>query len=144
MQRYWFIVALALALTAGEPALACRTEQTIALEDVRKANVVLVGRISNYRIISVSYARFVIQVDEVLVGRVPQRLSIHWNNSTFEVPIDLRSGPFLIALQGPSTNSDYELGSFKLLQAHCSDPFLFDSTSDEAVAVRRILTTPRS
>ena len=150
MYRYWFFLALALGLVVGEPALACRTEHRIVLEDVLKASVVVVGRISNYRVISGStrssaeYARFDIQVDEFLVGRTTRRISISWTNSTFNVPRELGAGLYLIALQGPATNPHYEIGSYNLLQAHCAEPFLFDSTGRSAMAVRRILTTPRS
>lgn len=146
MRRYWFIAVFAIALTASEAALACRMEARIVLDDVRKADVVVIGRVSNYRIIRTGptprlgdYARFEIQVDEVLVGRAPGRIPISWDNSTFGEPETLGAGPFLIALRGPSSNPGAEPGAFELLQAPCSEPFLFDSTGRRAAAVRRIL-----
>lgn len=153
----------------------------LVLEDVKFADVVLVGRISNYTIVRDDaqrqrmlslpnlpsdmrklyedpkqsliwdYARFDVQVDEVLFGKSPRRLSVTWDNSTFGEPSALPGGPFLIALRGPTARipplrgpsatiqPPREPGRLTVLQAPCASPFIFESTSDNARTIRQIL-----
>lgn len=180
MKRHWLIAAMLLGFAASEPARACRMHAGIDLKDVRYADLVLVGRIANYRIIRdeefrrkmlssprlpadlrriyesgesllPDYARFDIEVDEVLVGRAPKRVSATWDNSTFGEPEKMNAGPFLIALRrpnsampplrGPSATilPNREPHSLTVLQAPCASPFIFESGSDRARAVRQIL-----
>lgn len=124
-----------LAFMASEPAHACRIYTGIVLGDVRYADVVLVGRISNNRIVRDTefrrrmlslpnlsgemrrmyedptktllsdYARFDVEVDEVLVGKAPKNISVTWDNSTFGEPKGMPDGPFLIALRKPSSRT---------------------------------------
>lgn len=183
MRRFWLCAAItSVGLAFSEPALACRMFSPIVLEDVQYADVVLVGRISDYRIVRdeafrqrmlsspnlsssdrerfegpepllSDYARFQIEVEQVLVGHAENRLSVTWDNSTFGEPEDMPSGPFLIALRLPSSTSpplrgpsatlfpNVEPGLFTLLQAPCSSPFLFEAGSDEAARVRQILAS---
>ena len=170
-----------LALVASEPAYACRMYAATVLEDVKYADVVLVGRISNYRIVRDleqrqrmlrlpnlsaemrkmyedptksllwDHARFDVQVDQVLFGKVPRRLSVTWDNSTFGEPGQMPAGPFLIALRDPNSKTpplrgpsatilpNREPGLLTVLQAPCASPFLFETTSDDARAIRQIL-----
>jgi hypothetical protein len=125
------LAAAASALTFPVDARACRIHVPPVLEDVRYAEVVVVGRISKYRIVRdeafrrqmlasprlspdmrryyedpegsllTDYARFDVHVDEVLVGRPPRRLSVTWNNSTYGEPKQMAAGPYLIALRSP-------------------------------------------
>lgn len=176
-------VAAAMALaavTAAAPARACRIYVPLNIEDVRFADVVVVGRIANYRIVRdhefrrkmlasphmrpedrkhygptssllPDYARFEIVVDEVLAGTAPKRIVATWDNSTFGEPETMASGPFVIALRrpaspipplrGPSATilPNREPGSLTLLQAPCSSPFMFESNSDHARTVRRMM-----
>ena len=126
------IAALILALMAGEPAAACRIYVPIALEDVRFADVVVIGRVTNYRIIRdeafrrrmlsnpnlseemrrhytsgesllPDFARFEVEVVERLSGSVPRRFSVTWDNSTFGEPERMSAGAYLIALRRPSS-----------------------------------------
>ena len=97
------------------------------------------------------YARFDVVVDEVLVGKAPKTFSVTWDNSTFGEPETLPSGPYVIALRdpaaamppirGPSATivANPDPGTLTLLQAPCSSPFMFESTSEEAAAVRKLL-----
>lgn len=180
MQRICLAIALAVGLAAGHPALACRMYSRVVLDDVQFADVVVVGRVFDYKVIRdeefrrrrlsepnlspdlrkfyegpetlmSDYARFEIQVDEVLVGKAEKRFAVTWDNSTFGEPETLPAGPYLIALRmptsagpplrGPSAtiSANPEPGLPTLLQAPCSSPFLFPVTSDEAVETRRIL-----
>ena len=181
MPKPWSIAVLFLAVLANEPAYACRVTAPLVLDDVKFADVVLVGRISNYTIVRDNaqrqrmlslpnlapdmrklyqdprqsliwdYARFDVQVDEVLFGKAPRRLSVTWDNSTFGEPSELPRRPFLIALRDPTSRipplrgpsatiqPSREPGRLTLLQAPCSSPLMFESTSDNARAIRQIL-----
>lgn len=183
MPKPWSLAAFFLAVLANEPAHACRMSAKLVLNDVKFADVVLVGRISNYtivrdnaqrqRMLSLAnlppdmrklyqdpkqsliwdYARFDVQVDEVLFGKAPRRLSVTWDNSTFGEPSELPSGPFLVALRDPTARipplrgpsatiqPSREPGRLTVLQAPCASPFIFESTSDNARAIRQILKT---
>jgi hypothetical protein len=153
---------------------------TINLDDVKYADVVVVGQIMNYKIVRdhefrrrmlsnpnlspnmrelyegpggliSDYARFDVQIDEVLVGKAPTTLSVTWDNSTFEEPEKMATGPFLIALRDPKSPTPPLRGpsayvgpnpdptALTVLQAPCSSPFIFESTSDETRTVRSIL-----
>jgi hypothetical protein len=182
MRRYWpqalFVLAVA---SASAPAHACRTRAPLDLADAKYADVVVIGRIANYRIVrdlefrrqmlarpdlsaedrrfyadpSTSllpdYARFDVLVDDVLIGDAPDRLSVTWDNSTFGEPAEMPAGPFLIALRKPASAApplrgpsatifpNREPGLLTVLQAPCAGPFIFESSSDEARAVRRSL-----
>ncbi|MEA3014077.1 MAG: hypothetical protein QOD42_2622 [Sphingomonadales bacterium] len=152
--------------------------------DIRYADVVVLGRIVDYRIVLdpiarrdrrnmlahspgmrveerrrlrrqtsflSDYARFDVMVDDVLVGRAGAMLIVTWDNSTFDEPRSMPPGPFLIALRDPGSRSpplrgpsatilpNREPRSLTVLQAACSSPFIFESASNEAAAVRWIL-----
>jgi len=155
------------------------------LEDVRYADVVVIGRIANYRIVRdeafrkwilkspnlsadqrkmyqdpkmsllPDYARFDIDVEEVLAGRAPARLAATWDNSTFGEPDRMKPGRYLIALRRPSSASPPLRGPsatvmpspdpkiLTLLQAPCSSAFLYEAGSEEARAIREILAARR-
>lgn len=121
----------AVALPA--PASACRIYVRPVLEDVRLADVVVVGRIEHYRVVRdeafrrrmlksprlsaelrsiyadphkslmPDYVRFDVRVEEVLLGRASRRLSVTWDNSTFGEPESMPPGPYLIALRRPTS-----------------------------------------
>lgn len=155
------------------------------LADVRYADVVVVGRIANYRIIRdeefrrrmlkapslpadlrkmyqdpkqslmTDYARFDIDVEEVLAGRAPTRLSVTWDNSTFGEPDRMKPGRYLIALRWPNSASpplrgpsatimpSPDLKTLTLLQAPCSSPFIYEAGSEEARVIREMLAARR-
>lgn len=182
MQPCWAVAvaALPLALMSG-PVHACRMHAQLELSDVRYADVVLIGRVSHYRIIRdvefrrkmlanpklppdmrkfyqgpngllSDYASFDVEVDQVLAGKATTSISVTWDNSTFGVPEKMAAGPFLIALRrpdskipplrGPSATilPSREPRSLTVLQAPCSSPFIFESTSDEARTIGLILS----
>jgi hypothetical protein len=181
MQCSWSVPTAALAfLLASQPAEACITYAPLDLKDVKYADVVLVGSVSNYRIIRdpkfrkkmlsnpklppnmrklykgqnsllSDYARFDIEVHEVLAGKAPTKLSVTWDNSTFGEPEKIPPGPFLVALRKPSSKIPPLRGasatilptpdphSLTLLQAPCSSPLMFESRSGEARTIRRLL-----
>ena len=184
MKRHWIASALALVTAAAAgPVQACMMSAPLVLEDVFYADVVVVGRIANYRIVRdpiirqerraalseaiakhpellrmveeggymSDYARFDLLVDEVLSGQAGASIAVTWDNSTFGIPESMPAGPVLIALRRPgapmlplrapsvTTLPDPEPGALAVLQAPCSDPFMFESASKRAVKVRNIL-----
>ncbi len=178
------MTSIPAAFGSAAPAQACRMHVDTELEDVRFADVVVVGRIANYRIIPdeeirrqrreqlarpdlapslraiferqtsflTDYARFDILVDDVLVGQAGRKLTVTWDNSTFGEPASMPSGPYLIALRRPSSNTpplrgpsatimpNREPGSLTVLQAPCASAFIFERGSDSASAIRRLLS----
>jgi hypothetical protein len=101
------------------------------------------------------HGRLEIEVDEVLAGTAPKRIVATWDNSTFSLPDSMAAGPFVIALRrpdsarpplrGPSATiaPNSEPRSLAILQAPCAPPFLFETGSDRARAVRRLLSRRR-
>jgi hypothetical protein len=49
MRRTWLFAAMAVGLAICKPALACRALEEVDLDSVRSADIVLVGRIFDYR-----------------------------------------------------------------------------------------------
>lgn len=178
-------MAVAVATTSSGSAQACRMSVPPTFEDIGYADVVVIGRIANYRIVRdeafrkkmlavpglspemrkiyedpkqrllSDYARFDIQVDEVLVGQVQGDLSVTWDNSTFGEPDQLAPGRYLIAmrrassavppLRGPSATviPDPDPRALTLLQAPCSAAFIYEAESEEARTIRGILDARR-
>lgn len=145
------VAAIAL-MFASQPALACRIAHERNLPDVKLADLVVVGRISNYEVVRDGdyYARFAVQVEEVLTGKAEQRFTAKWYNSTFALPNEMGRGPFLIALRAsPSEASASATMPEKphrgpelmtVLQAPCSGAFILRIPSDEARIARDILS----
>ncbi|MEP7008435.1 MAG: hypothetical protein ABI810_20820 [Sphingomonas bacterium] len=134
MLRYWLIAALVLAYPlASEPAHACWTQVPLVPDDIKYADVVVVGRIANYRFVRDEefrrrmlanpalspemrkhyedkdatlmgdYARFDVLVDQVLVGKPPRTISVTRYNSTFGTPKAIDPGLLLVALRKASS-----------------------------------------
>jgi hypothetical protein len=129
------LTAAASAVALPTPSQACALYVPPNLEDVQYADVVVIGRVSNYRIIRdeasrrrmlasprlrpedrriyedprhillPDYARFDVQVEEALTGNPPRTLSVTWDNSTFGEPEQMGAGLYLIALRWPQSAS---------------------------------------
>jgi len=107
--------------TISNPAAACRISIPLKLDDIRYADTVVIGQISNYRTILSpeatarwdklyapwkrpdhlmgDYVVFDVAVDEVLIGKPPLKLSvISMYGSATAAP----AGPFLLALNKPN------------------------------------------
>lgn len=159
-----FFILIALC----SPARACINLQPVDLASVRKADAVVIGRISNYAFILdpvirqkhvenhpdlspelletlqtrpsfvTDYAKFDLQIDEILVGKVGQKIDVILYGSWIGPPESMPPEPILIALKNP--NSGYpEPDAFRALQGPCSNPFIFPSTGVEASEIRKIL-----
>src|SRR4051794_38597180 len=101
-------IAAALAFSAlASPAEACMADAPLDLHDLTYADVVVIGRITGYRIVSPraagrrghaplgpisDYARFDVLVDEILKGAPTKRIRVSWDNSTFAEPARMPPG----------------------------------------------------
>lgn len=130
-----FLSAIALLFSGSGTAVeACIVSVPLHIEDVRHADVVVVGRITDYRLVLdpvvrarrkadvarnpevwkrfgdqtrflPDHARFRIEVEEVLYGEAPDMLVATWDNSTFAEPDSLAPGPYVIALRNPQSGT---------------------------------------
>jgi hypothetical protein len=131
-----WVLSVAIAMTVSTtPSWACMVFVSPKLEDVNYADVVVLGRISNYRIVRdeafrkhmltsrhltadmrrmysdpkqglmTDYARFDIQVEKVLKGQAGTNVSVTWDNSTFGEPGKMKTGRYLVALRRSNSAS---------------------------------------
>ena len=151
--RGWYAVMALSMMLASEPALACRLHREPNLDEVKQADVVVIGKITEYQVIRHegvgSYSRFIVQVDQVIVGKVGDRFPATWENSTFGQPDEMAEGPYLIALHSGSTDN-YITGSphrepnvMSVLQEPCSRALMFEISSNEARITRDILAAAK-
>jgi hypothetical protein len=178
MRRHCLAGVILLALAMSTPALACDVPQTYDFEDTLRADTVVVGRISDYRIVRneahrqkmrrnpkmpadarirsealSDYARFEIHVDEVLLGSPPTRLFATMDNLVASEPQRMADGTFVIALMNPAATTSRNSTTatrngegpepYTVLQSPCVGVFMFENTSKEAQAARRILAARR-
>ena len=164
MSRTIIMGLVALLLTGVSSAVhACPMWRPIDLNLVSEAELVVVGRITDYTSIlgptpakpAIPHARFKVLIDEVILGQTAKKaIPVVWINSTFGEPQTLLPGPWLIALHdlntfprdrsiGEYVKPALEPGTMTILQAPCSSAFLFENASNEAAAVRNLLTRKR-
>ena len=132
------IAAAALLVTglAAIPASACARHEALDVRSALSADLVVTGRIVNVRTDAHRNEIFDIAVGEVLRGRAGRLVTVNYSGRMLGPPSALRRGPVLAALQ--------RNGSAYAIQWHiCSDPFLFDARSANAVATRRVLSRSR-
>ncbi|WJR66920.1 hypothetical protein QTA58_22470 [Neorhizobium sp. CSC1952] len=120
---------LGCLVASNNPASACVTRARLDLADVKFADVVVIGRISDYEHVLdpdarkrredmmgtapeplrailgkqsrflSDYVRFQVNVDEVLAGDAPNVFPVTWDNSTFGEPEIIEPGSYLIAVR---------------------------------------------
>lgn len=156
--------------TISNPAAACRISIPLNLDNIRYADTVVIGHLSNYRTVLSpeatarwdkayapwkrpdhlmgDYVVFDVAVDEVLLGNPPLKFSVM---SMYGSAAAAPAGPFLLALNKPNPaelpqgDSNAigvrapESDAFGLLEMPCSGAFLFETDSDEASTIRRLL-----
>lgn len=97
----------------------------------------------------VSYALLTIRVERVLTGNAPGEITITWKNSTFELPETLDASLQIFAIRDPRKGHPSlplrapsglilpapEPDKLTLLQAPCSDAFMFDAGGDTGRAI---------
>jgi hypothetical protein len=132
------LVAAALALMAigtGTPAQACAVHEPLNLADARRADAVVIGRISAPRTASGNPPALHLTVDEVLAGRAARSLRIGVEPG-LALPRPTMRGQVLIALRRSPTG-------LAVMQHICSDPFILDARSRQARLVRAMLPPRR-
>ncbi|WP_162933007.1 hypothetical protein [Roseovarius sp. EL26] len=155
-------------------AMACIASMDQDLKNIKNADVVVIGKLRNYQIvtdtmatdaarqqqqyfeglsdeskdddvnetkITINYARFEIDVDEVLLGNVSETLTAIWPNYAFIESGMTPNAPFLIALRR-STKSTPSLRGQTVWMVHgsyCTGSFFFAGASTDAATVRELL-----
>ncbi|MDR2113420.1 MAG: hypothetical protein LBQ62_10035, partial [Candidatus Accumulibacter sp.] len=115
------LIALAFCFLLASPqAHACLMNARLELNDIKYADVVVIGRITDYKVVldqeirqrqkepvasnmrfMSDYARFRILVDEVLVGKAPKILLATWSHVWFGKSDKMEKVQFLIGLRYP-------------------------------------------
>ncbi|MEZ5921597.1 MAG: hypothetical protein R3C60_09640 [Parvularculaceae bacterium] len=152
---------LAFWVVATTSAQACMGVAPFVIEDIKAADVVLVGDVTNYSVEGCQpeeapslacYGLIDIDVSETLQGEAREHWTLYWWNSTFGVPEKWElDNPLIIAgrwaksrglpLRGPSAtvfpSKRPEL--LQVLQAPCSRPFLLQADQETISQVRGLL-----
>ncbi|MBL8709759.1 MAG: hypothetical protein JNL25_11235 [Rhodospirillaceae bacterium] len=129
---FTFSTMLTIIAMAGTPADACTGNQPIYLAAFEKADVLVAGRISNYRLHGTAIAKFDVLIEDVLIGNPPQTVSATWVNPNMALPESMPAGLFLVPLVQGTT-------SLAVLQPPCAPSYILASNSQEAVEIRRRL-----
>jgi len=126
-------------------------EDTIATEAVRNGRTEFLENVpvnlkdthNNEAEISVEYARFEIEVDEVLLGTVSGTISAVWPSYEFVESGKTPNVPFLIALRRSTSSMPALRGQvvWMVLGDHCTGSFLFANASANATTVRQLLSS---
>lgn len=157
MRSSW-LVAGAMLLSSGwfGAANACLMDHPLNLDNIEYADAVVVGTIKDYRpVLGQHHAKFEVVPDNVLKGEVGEQLVVAWADSTFVLPTTMPPGAYLIALKNPDSQHSPPGGRsakflpnprpdlYTVLQASCSDPFIFEAGSKEAELVKQRLAVSR-
>jgi hypothetical protein len=121
-----------VAAFAAAPAQACAVHEPLNLRSALSADLVVTGRIGNYRMEQGGHERFDVAVADVLRGRARRSVTVRYSGQMLGPARSLPRGPVLIALRR-------EGGAYAILSHICSDPFLLPAGSAQAVETRRLL-----
>ena len=134
------------------PAFACFSPAAMDFRDIFMADIVVQGFVEKMDIVQSGrayYGRFKINVIKAILGTPPSVLTVTWQNSTFELP-KILNGSYVIALRhARSSQPPLRSGSGvvwetpepehpTVLQAPCSQPFIFEARSEQARAVTQV------
>jgi hypothetical protein len=153
--RPYIVGLLALSPSAAD---ACIDIAPFVVEDIRQADVVFTGTLSDYEVkegpkrYSLNkYGLLTFHVDGVLKGEIERDVQIYWWNSTFNMPEKMDLGERMIVAVVSSDKSlplrrasAYVIGSMRpdllqVLQAPCSASFTFPYNVDTEVNLRAVL-----
>ena len=143
-------IAATAALSAATSAQACIAQTQLRLEDVRQADVIVIGHVKHFDPIRVardrkidwySPARLTLEVDETILGQSSRIMTVDWHQATNHGPPKSIRGSYLVALrQGPSNGASPN--RLMVLQDACSGSFVFQRGGGGANAVRAIYGLP--
>ena len=152
--------AIALVwLCVASPAYACIELVDFKIQDIRKADVVVSGVLTDYEVVAPdssnslrNYAILTVQVQRMLKGSAVRTLVLSWDNSTFTEPKGMALGAKVIVagirpgsdqppLRGPSATffGSPRQDLFRVLQAPCSSAFIFADSRDLQFDLQRFL-----
>lgn len=168
MRRLPAVLALGLTITAAPvPALACAVYSPLRPEAVRGADVVVVGRLSDYRreVSAESRRRFeawsreprpawmpagpdptpvrdlntfTVDVERVVAGQAPARIRVDWPASNISPPETIEDGQYLIALTHTYPGAAPGV-DFVAVGHACSGAFLYPAASRYALEALSVL-----
>lgn len=121
---------------AATPAQACAVHEPLNLRSALSADLVVVGRIGNYRADRAGNEQFDVTVAEVLRGRAGRNVTVRYSGRMLGPPSALPRRPVLLALRS-------ENGAHGILWHICSNPFMLPATSAQALETRRLLRSAR-
>jgi hypothetical protein len=159
VRRFLALILLSLFVCQAQPASACIVMAGLVLRDVELSKVVIVARVTDYKIIRaakigtlLNYAVFTVEVKDTLRGEAPKTLQFSWQNSTFGEPEtwDMENDYVFALITVDSKLPPLSSGSgfippaprddmMTVLQAPCASAFIFKTESAAAKEVRRIL-----
>jgi hypothetical protein len=158
-----FVRPLAWPLLLGllSPALAnaCIVQTRFPLNDIRRADAIVVASVQRYEIIEYQdeygvdhrYGLISADVQKSLKGQMSGKLTLIWLNSTFELPPGLSlTDPALIAIETQNSQVGIPRGNslpFKtypplVLDSYCGGEFILPFSPKMEAAIRTILSDP--
>lgn len=138
-------MAIAAIALVPRPSSACGFPAPFEIDDIKLADAIVIGRVSNYEVRE-RYAALTIDVERAFEGEeyvtdprlgYGQQVSVSWQNSTFNLPEEITDERRIFALQqagsespplrGPSAaiHGDPQGYEYTILQAPCAPPFMF-------------------
>jgi hypothetical protein len=162
-RRFLVAMAVGVSFCATQQALACLMAGGVHFEYLEFADVVVVGKIQNYRKVAtyqtnsktneryeIDHASFDIVIQETLRGNAGSRISVVWRNEGRLSPESLADGSKLIALiapdsPGPDPSEDVlprvESDLMSVIEPICHRSFLVDVPSRDEQRVREIMAS---
>lgn len=156
-QILWF---WALFLLFEMPSFACQMPEPIDFNALKNAELIVVGKIENYKLIKISppsdalpshngsfFMQFDVVVDKFLKGDSPRKITVKQDASATAQRSYLPYGSALLVLlksslyvrDSPSNRYYHDNKSYHILRDPCGPMPVFDNPSPEADAVRRVL-----
>ncbi|GHC52038.1 hypothetical protein [Neogemmobacter tilapiae] len=165
--KFFAAVAVGLSLFATQQAQACLVAGGVRFQYIQFADVVVIGKIENYRKIMTvqtvvattesleversvqnEYVSFDILIQETLRGDAVGRISVVWKNDRRLDPASLAKGSKLIALiapdsPGPDPSEDVlprvESELMSVIEPLCALPLILTVPSEDEQHVREML-----
>ena len=128
-------LAAGSAALLAAPAQACAVHEPLNLNGIRRADLVVIGRIVGNRIGRDGV--FNVAVEQVLHGRAGRTIPVRFQFPGTTLPRSRPWNRYMIALQGPGTTRPPI--PFTIMQHICSDPYILEAGSARAAAARRLL-----
>jgi len=151
---------IGLIAVSSDGANACAMVGTLNLDNVRYADIVVVGRLSNYRVHleqrdsgTWRIGMVDLRIEQVLKGEAPESISVAIDDRGRGLSPRLTDGPQLVAIRIADSGSPRGprsvwgqiipitevVSRFSVMEEPCEGPFILDAGSDDAITVVRSL-----